>query len=130
MENFNDRGLLEGKHVLFVEDGYFLSDETRKVLQRLGAVVVGPVSNLHDAYDVLETRRVDAAIVDIELDDEFAFSFTEELERRGIEFVFAISCAPGTFPAHFSGFTLCEKLDELGKIAAALFGLQVDGTTN
>lgn len=130
MERFNNRGLLGGKHVLFVEDGYFLSDETRNMLQRLGAVVVGPVTNLRAAQELMDTHQVDAAIVDIHLGDEFAFSLGEELDRRGIEFVFAISCASGALPAEFSGFTLNEKPAALGKIAVALFGQQADGTPN
>jgi len=114
--------LLEGKLILVVEDEYFLADETRRQLVALKAEVLGPAGNVDDALELIETRCIDAAILDVHLGDELVFSVAERLEELGIPFVFATGYDPCIVPDRFSGFTLCEKPTELGKIARALFG--------
>lgn len=51
MESSSSLRLLEGKYILIVEDEYFLADETRRKLETIGAIVVGPAGNVHDALD-------------------------------------------------------------------------------
>lgn len=130
MENSTYLRLFEGKHVLIVEDEYFLADETRRKLEKLGAVVVGPTGNVQDALELIKTSPVDAAILDVHLGDEFVFPVAEELESRDIAFVFATSYDPSIIPVKFTGFALCEKPTELGKIAAALFANDTDASLN
>ncbi|CAN7673813.1 response regulator [Rhizobium sp. LjRoot98] len=114
--------LFAGKHVLIVEDEYFLADETRQKLEASGAIVVGPVATVGAALELLDTEQVDAAILDIHLGDELVFPVAEELERRDIPFVFATGYDPSVLPVRFTGFALCEKPAELEDIANALFG--------
>jgi CheY-like chemotaxis protein len=114
--------LFIGKKVLIVEDEYFLADETRRKLEDIGAVVVGPVGTVKGALELLETEKIDAAILDIHLIDELVFPVAEALDRRNIPFVFATGYDPSILPAKFTGFALCEKPAELGDIAEALFG--------
>jgi len=114
--------LFVGRHILIVEDEYFLADETRRNLQAAGALVVGPAGDVLTALSLIDTSRVDAAILDVHLGDEFVFPVAEELETRGIPFVFATGYDPSVIPVKFTGFALCEKPTELGKIALALFG--------
>jgi CheY-like chemotaxis protein len=114
--------LFVGKKVLVVENEYFLADETRRKLEDIGAVVVGPVGTIEAALVLLKNVKVDAAILDIHLIDELVFPVAEELERRSIPFVFATGYDPSILPARFTGFALCEKPAELGDIAEALFG--------
>ncbi|MBB4238028.1 response regulator [Rhizobium esperanzae] len=114
--------LFAGKRVLIVEDEYFLADETRWKLEKAGAVVVGPVARVSAALERVENEKIDAAILDVHLEGEFVFPVAEELERRNIPFVFATAFDPSVIPVRFTGFALCEKPTELGKIAEALFG--------
>ncbi|MCB5203744.1 response regulator [Neorhizobium sp. T786] len=130
MENSTCLRLFEGKSVLVVEDEYFLADETRLKLEMIGAVVVGPTGSVQDALDLINASPVDAAILDVHLGDELVFPVAEELERRDIPFVFATSYDPSIIPVKFTGFALCEKPTELGKIAAALFANETDPTLN
>ncbi len=117
--------LFAGKHILIVEDEYFLADETRQRLEQLGATVVGPAANVQSALELLTTSEIDGAILDVHLGDEFVFPVAEKLDEANIPFVFATGYDASVIPAKFSGFTLCEKPTELGKIASALFS--VDG---
>ncbi|WP_426232164.1 response regulator [Pararhizobium sp. DWP3-4] len=114
--------LFVGKHVLIVEDEYFLADETRRKLEAAGAIVIGPVAAVKAALDLLDTEKIDGAILDIHLGDEVVFPVAEELERRDIPFVFATGYDPSALPLKFTGFALCEKPAELSYIANALFG--------
>ncbi|MCL7999799.1 response regulator [Brucella sp. 21LCYQ03] len=130
MESSNYLRLFEGKHVLIVEDEYFLADETRRKLQKLGAVVVGPTGNVQDALELIKTSFVDAAILDVHLGDELVFPVADELERGDIPFVFATSYDTSIIPVKFTGFVFCEKPTELEKIAAALFANDTYTTLN
>jgi ActR/RegA family two-component response regulator len=116
-----DIRLFSGKHILVVEDEYFLADDVQRKLLEIGAFVVGPSSNVEDALSLINEYRVDAAILDVHLGDELVFPVAEELERRDIPFVFATGYDPSFIPVKFTGFALCEKPTELGKIARALF---------
>lgn len=83
-----------GKRILVVEDDFFLADDLRRRLQEHGATVIGPVASVNAALDLIETRRVDAAILDVELDAETAFPIALVLEQRGVPFVFVTGAPP------------------------------------
>lgn len=130
LENSTYLRLFEGKRILIVEDEYFLADDTRRKLEKLGAVVAGPTGSVRDALDLMNAFPIDGAILDVHLGDGFVFHVAEELERRDIPFVFATSYDPSIIPVKFTGFALCEKPTELGKIAAALFAKDADRKLN
>ncbi|MFP3547262.1 response regulator [Rhizobium sp. SIMBA_035] len=110
-----------GKNVLVVEDDYFLADEARRMLQSLGATVVGPAANVSDALGLISAEMVDAAILDVHLGDELVFPVAEKLEEADIPYVFATGYDPSIIPDRFNGFTLSAKPIDLSKIAVALF---------
>jgi len=114
--------LFAGKRILIVEDEYFLADKTRQKLEHLGAPVVGPAANVEDALLLISSSDIDGAILDVYLGEEFVFPVAEELETADVPFVFATGYDALIIPAKFSGFALCEKPTELGKIASVLFG--------
>jgi len=118
--------LFRAKRILIVEDEYFLADETRRKLEDLGAIVVGPTARVSQAIQLIEQQQIDAAILDVHLGDELVFPVADELELRKIPFVFATGYDPSYIPAKYTGFALCEKPTELEKIASALFGLDPD----
>ncbi|MBB2752894.1 UNVERIFIED_ORG: CheY-like chemotaxis protein [Rhizobium aethiopicum] len=122
MEKSNQTRLFSGKRILIVEDEYFLADETRRKLEELGAIVVGPTSNVSQALDLIDEEHIDAAILDVFLGDELVFAVADELEARDINFVFATGYDPSHIPVKYKGFALCEKPTELEQIAVALFG--------
>jgi CheY-like chemotaxis protein len=111
-----------GKHILVVEDEYFLADETRRKLEKLGATVVGPAGRVDEAMELIGERRVDAAILDIHLHEDLVFPVAERLEELNIPYVFATGYDPSIIPARFSGFVLSAKPIDLEHIAKAFFG--------
>lgn len=111
-----------GKHVLVVEDEYLLADATRRQLQHLGAIVVGPTADVEEAMALIIGQKVDVAILDIFLDGELVFPVAEKLEELAIPYVFATGYSPSVVPAQFTGYVLSEKPIDLENIAEALFG--------
>lgn len=114
--------MLSGKRLLIVEDGYFLADEVRRKLQILGATVIGPVSDIEHAVDLVEADEADAAILDLHLAAERAFALVERLEKRKFPYIFAIGREHQGVATGFSGFVLCERPAAIEHIAEALFG--------
>lgn len=113
----------KGKRILAVEDDYFLADDLRGDLESHGATVIGPVSSVNEALALIESGRVDAAILDIELDAETSYPVAFVLDERNVPFVFVTGASKDTIPEHFSKFVL-GKPSSLQAIGQGLFGLR------
>jgi len=114
--------LFSGRRILVVEDEYLLADRTRRELEKLGAIVVGPTGRVDQALELIDDEKVDGAILDIHLAGELVFPVAERLGELNIPYVFATGYDPSIIPSSFSGFVLCEKPIEIEHIAKALFG--------
>jgi len=122
----NDLDLFSGKRVLIVEDEYLVAMDTRRALEKAGATVVGPASNVDDGLTLVRSQKIDAAILDINLDGDMVFPIADLLDEMNIPFVFASGYNPSQIPGKYSGYVLCEKPTELGHIARALFNPKCD----
>lgn len=113
--------ILNGCHVLVVEDDYFIMDDLRHGLERHGATVIGPASNVADALDLASaTPRIDAAVLDINLHGEMAFSVVEALHAREVPIVFATGYDREILPAADGRTIHCEKPVEPAAVARAV----------
>jgi CheY-like chemotaxis protein len=109
--------------VLLVEDDYFIMKNLRLRFQQEGATIVGPAATVPDALDLVRTTpRIDAAILDIDLQGELVFPVAEALSERGVPFVFATGYDPAAIPARYAGVAHCSKPVDPGRLAKALFG--------
>jgi DNA-binding NarL/FixJ family response regulator len=79
---------LKGMRILVVEDSWQVAIALKRLLQTLGAEVVGPVACTGDAERVISERLPDAAIVDINLRaGERAYGLIDQLLEKGIRVV-------------------------------------------
>ena len=79
---------LKGMRILVVEDSWQVAVALKRLLQTLGAEVVGPVACTGDAERVISERRPDAAIVDINLRaGERAYGLIDQLLDKGVRVV-------------------------------------------
>jgi CheY-like chemotaxis protein len=92
---------LKNKRVLIVEDQYLIAADLSRALTGLGGVVVGPVASNEAAYEQLANSDIDLAFLDINLDEQMVFPLADELERRGIPFVFATGHESTILPHRF-----------------------------
>lgn len=111
---------LGGHRVLVVEDEYYIASETAHALQGAGAEVAGPCASEHAARSELESRRPDAAIVDINLGRGPSFDLAETLKARGIPFVFVTGYDQEVIPLEFVGVERLQKPVQLRQMIEAV----------
>ncbi|MGV1872498.1 response regulator [Agrobacterium rosae] len=111
----------DGKRILVLEDDTLLDDKSRRTLEKLGATIAGRTASSEKAILLLEENKVDAAILDVFLDDALVFPIVKTLEELDIPYVFATSYVASVVPDKFSGYVLCAEAEELAKISRGLF---------
>ncbi|WP_244478378.1 response regulator [Methylobacterium sp. Leaf113] len=114
---------LAGRRVLVVEDEYFIADDLRHQLEACGAEVLGPVPRVGEALALIAaTPEIDAAVLDINLQDETVYPVADALQARGVTFLFATGYEKAAIPSRYAGVRHCEKPLELSMVTDALFG--------
>jgi len=115
--------MLAGRKVLLVEDEYFIAEDMAYQLKAGGAEVVGPVASVDAAIGLIEqTKRIDGAVVDINLQGVMSWPVADALLRRGVPFVFATGYDRASIPARYAHVVCCEKPVCTDRIGRALFG--------
>lgn len=114
------RSRMAGRHVLVVEDEFFIADDLRTVLAKAGADVVGPVPDAQQALRLVAERRVDLAVLDINLKGEKIFAVADALKARDIPFVFATGYDPAVVPERFHGVRRWQKPFNMAQLVASL----------
>lgn len=118
-----DRTHLAKRCVLVVEDEYFLADDMTRALAQLGADVAGPVPTPRQALVLIETVKIDAAVLDINLRGETVFAVADALLARGVPFVFATGYDSGSIPEAYREVPVWEKPFDPDQLAGKLPGL-------
>ena len=115
---------LAGFHVLVVEDHYFQARDCCEWLRDAGAFVAGPVGDFGRARDILETQRVDGALVDINLGDGPDFQLAWQLTDRRVPFIFATGYDEKIIPADFQEALVLQKPFDPQYLIAAVRSLR------
>lgn len=123
---------LNGIRILVVEDQYTIAAELTRLLEDLGAIVVGPFGRLElaSAASLDTSLQLDAAVLDINLHSEAVFPVAEILKRRAIPFVFASGYQASALPAAYRNEALVEKPVDANALAHMLLNMvsvQKDG---
>jgi CheY-like chemotaxis protein len=80
---------LFGRKILVAENNFFEAFELADFLERHGADVIGPVSNVADAIDLVRKAfQLDWAVLDVTLQDTRCFALADALNLRGKPFLF------------------------------------------
>lgn len=119
---------LHGRAVLVVEDDFYLADDTRQFLEDAGAEVLGPVSAADEALSLLEIRRPDCAVVDVNLGAGPSFGLASALQVREIPFVFLTGYDRDIVPAEFRDVPCLQKPVDPERVIVALSTLEIDTT--
>ncbi len=82
-----DAGGLAGLSVLIVEDETLLAMDYEAILKGEGCVVMGPVPRESKALALVEDKRPDLAVLDLNLGGEQPVRLAETLVERGVPFV-------------------------------------------
>jgi CheY-like chemotaxis protein len=84
---------LAGKRILVVEDDPILSLTLEDMIVDFGGHVLGPFAWLEEAVAAADSERIDAAVLDVNVNGGHSFPAAERLLARGIPFVFATGYA-------------------------------------
>jgi DNA-binding response OmpR family regulator len=79
---------LEHKRVLIVEDEFLLGLSLLEDLAEAGADVIGPVSTLDEALEVVTSETFDLALLDINVRGEMSFAVADALTARNVPLIF------------------------------------------
>jgi len=108
---------LQGRRILVVEDDYVMAQDLAAELRGAGAEVLGPVSDLDGARDILASSPApDAALLDINLGGEMVYPLADALRGLGILVAFVTGYDACTMPAGYAHVPCFEKPVETSRI--------------
>lgn len=80
--------ILSGKRILIIEDEAILAMTAEDILFEVEAEAVGPATTLEQAKKLAQSERIDAALVDLNLNGLPSYAVAEILAQRMIPFIF------------------------------------------
>ncbi|MBP0496234.1 response regulator [Roseomonas indoligenes] len=112
---------LRGRRILVAEDEYFIADEIAGALEGAGVEVVGPAATVGEATHLaMVERRLDGAVLDVNLRREMIWPVLDALASRGVPVVLATGYDAGVVPAAYAHLPRCEKPVPAGDILRVL----------
>ena len=120
---------LTGRSVMVVEDEAIVALAVNDSLTELGFSVVGPFSRVSDASQALQDSKVDAAILDVNLDGELVYSLAENLTARKIPFVFATGYGAESIEQRFEHVPILQKPIEKEALCRVFGTLEITGSS-
>lgn len=87
-------GTGERKRVLVVEDEFLIAAGLRALVEDAGYDVIGPASGVDDALILLEDKKPDAALLDINLGSRKVTDLTDKLSALSVPFMFCTAYDP------------------------------------
>lgn len=85
--------MADPRRILLVEDEPMIAFALEDLVAELGYAVIGPAYRLGEALALAENAPIDAAILDVNLNEEQSFPVADLLRARGIPFLFATGYA-------------------------------------
>lgn len=110
---------MDGLRVLVLEDFPPMAEVIADMLADAGAIVVGTTYSVAAALDVLASRSIDLACLDINLGEEDSFPVADALASRRIPFVFVTAHNEGYLPARHRSQPLVRKSELAARLLAA-----------
>jgi CheY-like chemotaxis protein len=95
--------------VLIVEDEFLLGLSLLEDLTQAGADVVGPVSTISEALQLLASEAFDLALLDINIRGEMSFPVADALVARQVPLIFLTGYEADVLPDRL------QRLPRLGK---------------
>ncbi|WP_425998779.1 PAS domain S-box protein [Caulobacter sp. DWR1-3-2b1] len=114
---------LAGQSVLILEDDFYLAQDAATALREAGAEVIGPFATIEDATEAIKSRRVTAAMLDVNLGNGPSFEVADAMRGAGAPFVFVTGYDQDTIPAEFAHVVRLEKPIEPRDIVRAIGAL-------
>jgi two-component sensor histidine kinase/two-component SAPR family response regulator len=114
---------LSGKRLLMVEDEFLVGMMAKKLLESLGAVVIGPYARLADGIAAAKVERFDGALLDFNLAGEAAEPLADFLIAHGVPFVFLTGYQRDSIDRRYANVPLLQKPIEPESLERVLVSL-------
>jgi DNA-binding response OmpR family regulator len=101
--------VLTGRSILVVEDDVVLATDLTALLTESGCRVVLPTTSIAAALSTIVHYVVDAAILDVNVQNEWVFPVAHALERARIPFLFLTAYAADSIPAEHRDKPFVQK---------------------
>jgi CheY-like chemotaxis protein len=103
---------LRGRRILVVEDEYLIAMSLRDHLEARGSIVIGPVPSVEEAISLIEShRKIDAAILDVNLGGAMVYPVADVLLSRKVPFIFASGYEDTDLRTRYPHAKNCQKPD-------------------
>ncbi|MBW8752597.1 MAG: response regulator [Sphingomonadales bacterium] len=100
---------LEGRRVLVADDEPLIAMNLAEELEAVGAAVVGPAGTLENALALFADERVDVALLDVMLGNDFVYPLADKLAARGTPYAFATGYGVEMLPPDYADVPVCAK---------------------
>ncbi|HYD08300.1 MAG TPA: hypothetical protein VEC60_21375, partial [Reyranella sp.] len=114
---------LSGKRLLMVEDEFLVGMMAKKLLESLGAVVIGPYARLADGLAAAKVERFDGVLLDFNLAGESAEPLADFLIAHAIPFVFLTGYQRDSIDRRYANVPLLQKPIEPESLERVLVSL-------
>ena len=111
---------LTAKRILIVEDSPVVGPFTADLLEELGCIVVGPAPNMALGRQLIESQKIDGALVDVHIRGERVFPLCEALASRKVPFVLTSGYADWNMPDKWQDRPRLQKPYTLREVEEAL----------
>lgn len=111
---------LEGLRILVVEDEAIVSLLIEDMLLELGCGGVWHATSINQALELLENRKPDAAVLDVNLTGERVYPIASQLESAGVPFIFATGYGRGGIDREWLSRPAIQKPFEVSTLESAL----------
>ena len=116
--------LLDGEHLLLVEDSLIIALDAEDIVTRLGAAEVATAASVDAAVDLIASAPPTIAILDINLGSTTSFPIADRLLELGVPFIFATGYGEqAQFPDQHRGRVVVQKPYTSENLARALAGI-------
>lgn len=111
----------KGLRLLIAEDTAVVAAELERILGGWGCELVGPFMTLSSALQAARERSdLDGALLDINLQGETVYPVADELQKRGVPFIFLTGYARESLDDRFRNAPTLEKPFGLRELHAAI----------
>jgi two-component sensor histidine kinase/DNA-binding response OmpR family regulator len=114
---------LAGRRLLMVEDEVLVGMMAKRILEDLGATVLGPYGGLADGLAAARSERFDGALLDFNLAGEYADPLADLLIARGVPFVFVTGYQRDSIDRRYANVPVLPKPLEAESLERVLVSL-------
>jgi CheY-like chemotaxis protein len=113
-------GKIDASAVLVLVDEWLIAELLQDALVEAGYRVLGPVSRVHEALQLLENSTPNIAVLDVSLRGETSFEVARALAERSIPFVFMTGYVSNDLMGEFRGRPVLNKPVDDAKLLSCI----------